>query len=279
MSRVHSWGVESMDKNKWDIEQPIEKQQYGAVNAGVPQEEWMKPKSDKVVLYHLKKEKLKAYIVGCIILFLIVIGGTIGVLQMQTVSFEQLSGLKYDIGKYVVGDVTFRTKMVKTEFGLRRGVDRKLKKWKYYVGLQYGENNKYILMLVDKEYYEKLKSLPEINPSEVGKDQPQRGKGVSIVGKVISTDTIPKYYVYWREVVGIKENELEDSKGNLLPDYEEKDEELLSKKMTIIEYIKPMDVLKEKIWIVCGVAGIYLLIAAIFFWRIRFDFFEIEETI
>ena len=38
-------------------------------------------------------------------------------------------------------------------------------------------------MLVDKEYYEKLKSLPEINPSEIGKDQPQGGKSVSIVGK------------------------------------------------------------------------------------------------
>ena len=42
-----------MDKNKWDI---VEKQQYGAVNAGVSQEEWIKPKSDKVVLYHLKKD-------------------------------------------------------------------------------------------------------------------------------------------------------------------------------------------------------------------------------
>lgn len=259
-------GVEAMD------EQKIEQQQYGAVNVQVPKEEWIKPKSDKVVLYHLKKEKLKAYIVGCIILFLIVIGGTIGVLQMQTVSFEQLSGLKYDIGKYVVGDVTFRTKMVKTEFGLGRGLDRKLKKWKYYVGLQYGENNKYILMLVDKEYYEKLKSLPEINPSEVGKDQPQGGKSVSIVGKVISTDTIPKYYEYWQEVVGITINDL------WVPAVLEKKQlELLNKKMTIIEYIKPMDVWKEKIWIVCGVVGIYLLVAAIFFWKIRFDFFDTEE--
>lgn len=268
-----------MDEKKWKMEEQVERQQYGAVNAGVSKEEWLKPKSDKVVLYHLKKEKLKAYIVGCIILFLIVIGGMIGVLQMQTVSLKQLSGLKYDIGKYVVGDATFRTKIVKTEFGLQYGVDRKLKKWKYYVGLQYGKNNKYILMLVDKKYYEKLKSLPEVNPSEVGKDQPQRGKSVSIVGKVISTDTIPKYYEYWREVVGIKESELEDNKGNFVENYEEKDEELLSKKMTIIEYIKPMNIWKEKIWIVCGVAGIYLLIAAIFFWRIRFDFFEIEETI
>lgn len=50
-----------MDKNKWDIEQPIEKQQYGAVNAGVSQEEWMKPKSDKVVLYHLKKKTESLY--------------------------------------------------------------------------------------------------------------------------------------------------------------------------------------------------------------------------
>ncbi len=268
-----------MDKNKWDMEQPIEKQQYGAVNAGVSQDDWMKPKSDKVVLYHLKKEKLKAYIVGCIILFLIVIGGTIGVLQMQTVSFEQLSGLKYDIGKYVVGDVTFRTKMVKTEFGLRRGVDRKLKKWKYYVGLQYGENNKYILMLVDKEYYEKLKSLPEINPSEVETYQLQEKESLRIEGKVMNMNTIPNQLQDWREMMGIKESELEDNKGNFVENYEEKDEELLSKKMTIIEYIKPMDVLKEKIWIVCGMAGIYLLIAAIFFWRIRFDFFEIEETI
>ncbi len=267
-------GVEAMDEHK------IEQQQYGAVNVQVPKEEWIKPKSDKVVLYHLKKKKMKAYIVGCIILFLIVLGGTIGVLQMQTVSFEQLSGLKYDIGKYVVGDVTFRTKMVKTEFGLRRGVDRKLKKWKYYVGLQYGENNKYILMLVDKEYYEKLKSLPEINPSEVGKDQPQGGKSVSIVGKVISTDTIPKYYEYWQEVVGITINDLEDKNGEWVPAVSEKKQlELLNKKMTIIEYIKPMDVWKEKIWIMCGVAGIYLLVAAIFFWKIRFDFFEIEETI
>lgn len=263
-----------MDKNKWDI---VEKQQYGAVNAGVSQEEWIKPKSDKVVLFHLKKEKLKAYIVGCIILFLIVIGGTIGVLQMQTVSFEQLSGLKYDIGKYVVGDVTFRTKMVKTEFGLRRGVDRKLKKWKYYVGLQYGENNKYILMLVDKEYYEKLKSLPEINPSEVETYQSQEGDSLRIEGKVMNMDTIPNYLEYWREVVGITEDELKDEKGNFVENYEEKDVELLSKKMTIIEYIKPMDVLKEKIWIVCGVAGIYLLVAVIFFWKVRFDFFDTEE--
>ena len=231
----------------------------------------------KVVLYHLKKEKLKAYIVGCIILFLIVIGGTIGVLQMQTVSFEQLSGLKYDIGKYVVGDVTFRTKMVKTEFGLRRGVDRKLKKWKYYVGLQYGENNKYILMLVDKEYYEKLKSLPEINPSEVETYQSQEGDSLRIEGKVMNMDTIPNYLEYWREVVGITEYELKDEKGNFVENYEEKDVELLSKKMTIIEYIKPMDVLKEKIWIVCGVAGIYLLVAVIFFWKVRFDFFDTEE--
>ena len=38
-------------------EQKIEQQQYGAVNVQVPKEEWIKPKSDKVVLYHLKKEK------------------------------------------------------------------------------------------------------------------------------------------------------------------------------------------------------------------------------
>ena len=48
-------GVEAMD------EQKIEQQQYGAVNVQVPKEEWIKPKSDKVVLYHLKKEKLTKY--------------------------------------------------------------------------------------------------------------------------------------------------------------------------------------------------------------------------
>ena len=262
------WGVEAMD------EQKIEQQQYGAVNVQVPKEEWIKPKSDKVVLYHLKKEKLKAYIVGCIILFLIVLGGTIGVLQMQTVSFEQLSGLKYDIGKYVVGDVTFRTKIVKTEFGPLNGGN---KKWKYYVGIQYGKNRKYILMLVDEKSYEKLKILPEINPSEVETYQLQEKESLRIEGKVMNMDTIPNYLEYWREVVGITEDELKDEKGNFVENYEEKDVELLSKKMTIIEYIKPMDVLKEKIWIVCGVAGIYLLVAAIFFWKIRFDFFDTEE--
>ena len=260
-------GVEAMD------EQKIEQQQYGAVNVQVPKEEWIKPKSDKVVLYHLKKEKLKAYIVGCIILFLIVIGGTIGVLQMQTVSFEQLSGLKYDIGKYVVGDVTFRTKIVKTEFGPLNGGN---KKWKYYLGLQYGKNSKYILMLVDEKSYEKFKILPEINPSEVETYQLQEKESLRIEGKVMNMNTIPNLLQDWMEMMGIKESELEDNEGNIVA---EKDEDLLSKKMTIIEYIKPMDVLKEKIWIVCGVAGIYLLVAAIFFWKIRFDFFEIEETI
>ena len=92
----------------------------------------------------------------------------------------------------------------------------------------------------------------------------------------MNMNTIPNLLQDWIEMMGIKESELEDNEGNIVA---EKDEELLSKKMTIIEYIKPMDVLKEKIWIVCGVAGIYLLVAAIFFWKIRFDFFEIEETI
>ena len=262
-------GVEAMD------EQKIEQQQYGAVNVQVPKEEWIKPKSDKVVLYHLKKEKLKAYIVGCIILFLIVIGLTIVELQIQTVSFEQLSGLKYDIGKYVVGDVTFRTKIVKTEFGpLKNGGN---KKWKYYLGLQYGKNRKYILMLVDEKSYEKFKILPEINPSEVETYQLQEKESLRIEGKVMNMDTIPNILQDWMEMMGIKESDLEDNKGNIVVNYAEKDEVLLSKKMTMIEYIKPMDVLKEKIWIVCGVAGIYLLVAAIFFWKIRFDFFDTEE--
>ena len=90
-------------------------------------------------------------------------------------------------------------------------------------------------------------------------------------------DTIPNILQDWMEMMGIKESDLEDNKGNIVVNYAEKDEVLLSKKMTMIEYIKPMDVLKEKIWIVCGVAGIYLLVAAIFFWKIRFDFFDTEE--
>lgn len=260
-------GVEAMD------EQKIEQQQYGAVNVQVPKEEWIKPKSDKVVLYHLKKRKIKSYVLGCVVLFLTVIGFTIVVLQMRTVSLDKLSGLKYDIGKYVVGDIDFRTKMVETEFSPLNGGN---KKWKYYVGIQYGENGKYILMLLDEKSYEKYETLPEINPSEVETYQSQEGESLRIEGKVMNIDTIPNYLEYWQEVVGITEDELENENGFFS---EKKQLELLEKKMTLIEYIMPRDVLGEKALIVRRVAEIYLLLAAIFFWKVRFDFFDTEERI
>ena len=34
----------------------VEEEQYGAIHAAEPEEEWIKPKSNKVVVYHLKKE-------------------------------------------------------------------------------------------------------------------------------------------------------------------------------------------------------------------------------
>ena len=262
-----------MDEKKWKIEQ----QQYGAVNEQVPKEEWIKLKSDKVVIYHLNKKKIKAYIFGCIILFLAVMGGTIGVLQMRTISLEQLSGLKSDIGKYVVADVTFRTKMVKTNFGLKNGGN---KKWEYYVGVQYGESIKYILMLLDATSYEKFEALLEINPSDVETYKIQEGDRVRIEGKVMSMDTIPNYYEDWQEIVGITEDELLDENGDWVPEvFEKKQLELLTEKMTMIEYIQPYDVLREKKLIVRSVAGIYVLLAAIFFWKVRFRFFDTEERI
>lgn len=70
----------------------VEEEQYGAIHAAVPEEEWIKPKSNKVVVYHLKKEKFISYILGCLFLFVLLMGATVGILQVNTVSLEQLPG-------------------------------------------------------------------------------------------------------------------------------------------------------------------------------------------
>lgn len=106
-----------------------ELEQFGAVTNQVSDEDWIKPKGDKVTLYKFQKEKFKKSMLGFTLLFLFIMGISVGILQARTLSMEELSGLKSDIGKYISGEVTVRTKIIETDFGARNGGN---KKWKYF---------------------------------------------------------------------------------------------------------------------------------------------------
>ncbi|MBD5089967.1 MAG: hypothetical protein HDT30_14365 [Clostridiales bacterium] len=129
-----------------------ELEQFGAISNQVPEEEWIKPKGHKVTLYNFKKEKFKKCMLGIALLFLLIVGISVRILQSRTLSLEELSGSKYDIGKYINGEAKVRTKIIKTDFDALNGGN---KKWKYFVGIPYGNHRRYVLLLLDENSYKK----------------------------------------------------------------------------------------------------------------------------
>lgn len=250
-----------------------EKEQFGATFVQVTEKEWIKPKKDKVVIYVLIKRKFQKCILGCLMLFLTILGFSVGILQVRTVSTKELSGLKDDIGKYVAGDISFRTKIVETDFGALNGGDRK---WKYFVGIPYGEQGKYVILLVDEKSYEKYKILPEIDLSQKGTYKPEDGKSVRVEGKVKNLAKLPQNFEYWCEIVGITEEMLQDENGSFSP---EKQEELLKEKISMFVYIEPKDIFHEKVRkILLEAAGIFVIMGIVL-WKKRFSFYETIERV
>lgn len=250
-----------------------ELEQFGAVSNQVPEEEWIKAKGDKVTVYNFQKEKFQKCMLGCILLFLVSIGISVGILQVRTLSLEELSGLEDDIGKYINGEATVRTKIIETDFGARNGGN---KKWKYFFGIPYGDHTKYVLLLVDEKSYKKYAMLPEVDFEHLNMLKSEDANSVKIKGKVRDLKEIPQNQEYWCDLLGITEEMILDENGMESP---EKQERLLKKRMSMNLYIEPMDIAKEKCKIIIIESVCILSIVGIILWKLRFHFFETIEKI
>lgn len=250
-----------------------ELEQFGAISNQVPKEEWIKPKRDKVTLYNFKKEKFKKCMLGFALLFLLVIGFSVGILQVRTLSMEELSGSKYDIGKYISGEATIRTKIIETDFGARNGGN---KKWKYFVGVPYGDYKRYILLLVDENSYKKYEVLPEVDFGHPDMLKHEDAKSVKVEGQVRDLTELPQNLEYWCDLLGITEEMILDENG---ADSQEKQEELLEQRMSMVMHIEPKDIVQEKCKIIIMESACILIIMGIILWKRRFSFFEIVEKI
>lgn len=250
-----------------------ELEQFGAIANNVPKEEWIKPKTDKVILYYFKKQKFQKCMLGCVLLFLTIIGFSVGILQLWTVSIEKLSGSEHDIGKYISGQVTVRTKILETDFGAQNGGN---KKWKYFMGIPYGNQNRYVLLLVDEKSYKKYEMLPEIDVEKQVILKNKNGKCEKIEGQVRNLTELPQNLEYWCELFGITEEMIQDEKGVESP---EKQEELLEKKMSMVVYIEPKDIIHEKGKIIIIESVCIFMIMEVVLWKKRFVFFETVEKI
>ncbi|MDE7425877.1 MAG: hypothetical protein K2N51_19630 [Lachnospiraceae bacterium] len=250
-----------------------ELEQFGVISNQVPKEEWIKPKSDKVTLYNFKKEKFKKCILGIVLLFLLIVGISVGILQSRTLSLKELSGAKYDIGKYISGEATVRTKIIKTDFGALNGGN---KKWKYFVGIPYGNHRRYVLLLLDENSYKKYEMLPEIDFEQPNLLKNEDGNSVKIEGKVRDLTEIPQNLEYWCDLLGITEEMILDDNGIDSP---EKQEQLLEERMSMIVYIEPKDIVQEKCKIIIMESACIFIIMGIILWKKRFSFYETVERI
>lgn len=250
-----------------------ELENFGAASEQVPEEEWIKPKGDKVTLYKFKKERLKKCMLGCAFLFLFIVGISVVILQIRTLSMEELSGFKYDIGKYINGEATVRTKIIETDFGARNGGN---KKWKYFVGIPYGDHKRYVLLLVDENSYKKYEILPEVDLEHPDTLKHEDGKSVKIEGQVQDITELPQNLEYWCDLLGITEKMILDENGI---ESLEKQEQLLEKRMSMNVYIEPKDIMKEKCKIIIAESVCILIIMGVILWKRRFSFYEIVEKI
>lgn len=248
-----------------------ELEQFGAVSNQIPEEEWIKPKGDKVTLYNFQREKLKKCMLGCVLLFLFIVGISVGILQARTLSMEELSGSKSDIGKYISGEATIRTKIIKTDFGARNGGN---KKWKYFLGIPYGEHKQYVLLLVDENSYKKYEMLPEVDFEHFDVLKNENVKSVKIEGQIRDLKELPQNLEYWCDLLGITEEMIVGENGTESP---EKQEQLLEKRMTMSIHIEPKDIVQEKCKIIFMESLCILVIMGIVLWKKRFSFFEMVE--
>lgn len=250
-----------------------ELEQFGAISNQVPKEEWIKPKSDKVTLYNFKKEKFKKCMLGIALLFLLIVGISVGILQSRTLSMEELSGSKYDIGKYINGEATVRTKIIKTDFGALNGGN---KKWKYFVGFPYGNHRRYVLLLLDENSYKKYEMLPEVDFAHLEMFKNEEGESIKIEGKMRDLTKLPQNLEYWCDLLGITEEMILDDNGIDSP---EKQEQLLEERMSMIVYIEPKDIVQEKCKIIIMESACIFIIMGIILWKKRFSFYETVERI
>lgn len=260
-------GEDSISMNEKELEQ------FGAATNQVPEEKWIKPKGDKVTIYNFQKEKLKKCMLGFAIFFLFIIGIPIGVLQARTLSMEELSGSQDDKGKYINGEATIRTKIIKTDFGARNGGN---KKWKYFVGIPYGEQKRYILLVVDENSYKKYAMLPEIDFEHSDTLKNENVNSVKIEGQIRDLKELPQNLEYWCDLLGITEEMILDENDMESP---EKQEQMLEKRMSMNVYIEPKDIVQEKCKIIFIESLCILVITGIILWKMRFRFFEKVEKI
>lgn len=250
-----------------------ELEQFGAISNQVPEEEWIKSKGDKVTLYNFKKEKLKKCMLGIVLLFLLIVGISVGILQSRTLALKELSGAKYDIGKYINGEVTVRTKIIESNFGALNGGN---KMWKYFVGIPYGEYKRYVLLLVDENSYKKYEMVPEVDFDHLEMFKNVEGESIKIEGEIRDLAKLPQNLEYWCDLLGITEEMILDENG---VESLEKQEQLLGQRMSMNVYIEPKDIIQEKCKIIIIESVCIFIIMGIILWKKRFSFFETVEKI